>query len=299
MAKSKLTTVWTEIDERRRETREQEVRGLVAVPVPRRAAPAHRQHAVDDLRQAASARGRAASRGRGSGRRTRRGARRWRRSRRRRRPRRAGCGTAARGPSCSGTGRASRRARGGPGGGAGKRPAQATAKSVIASANRLIEVRHFCRRSSRMAEMSVPACPIPIHQTKLMIVEAPADRDVDCPRSRRPRAKRYAIAPRSTIVSRNEMREPEYHQTGGVRRERTIGADLVGDRGEGVPRLDHGRPAAGGAPEPGRSFLTRLAPRPPSPFARRGPASGSSGSGCAPRRGRSSAAACPSSPRRP
>jgi hypothetical protein len=47
--------------------------------------------------------------------------------------------------------------------------AHATAKSVIASANRLIDVRHCCRNSSRMAEISVPAWPMPIHQTKLMM----------------------------------------------------------------------------------------------------------------------------------
>ena len=46
-------------------------------------------------------------------------------------------------------------------------PAQATANSVIASAKRLIELRHVCRSSNRMAEISVPAWPIPIHQTKL------------------------------------------------------------------------------------------------------------------------------------
>ena len=60
-------------------------------------------------------------------------------------------------------------------------PAQATAKSVIASAKRLIDVRHFWRSSSRIAEISVPAWPMPIHQTKLTIVEAPGDRDVDAP----------------------------------------------------------------------------------------------------------------------
>ncbi len=51
----------------------------------------------------------------------------------------------------------------------GKSSAQATANSVIASAARLIEVRHCCRNSSRMAEISVPAWPMPIHQTKLMM----------------------------------------------------------------------------------------------------------------------------------
>ena len=48
-------------------------------------------------------------------------------------------------------------------------PAQATAKSVIASAKRLIDVRHCWRSRSRMAEISVPAWPMPIHQTKLMM----------------------------------------------------------------------------------------------------------------------------------
>ena len=37
-----------------------------------------------------------------------------------------------------------------------------------------------------MAEMSVPACPIPIHQTKLVIAKAqaigiPSDRNIDAP----------------------------------------------------------------------------------------------------------------------
>ena len=50
-------------------------------------------------------------------------------------------------------------------------PAHATAKSVIASANRLIDVRHVCLSSSRIAEMSVPAWPMPIHQTKLTIAK--------------------------------------------------------------------------------------------------------------------------------
>ena len=50
-------------------------------------------------------------------------------------------------------------------------PAQATANSVIASAKRLIEVRHVCLSSSRIAEISVPAWPMPIHHTKLMIAK--------------------------------------------------------------------------------------------------------------------------------
>ena len=48
-------------------------------------------------------------------------------------------------------------------------PAHATAKIVIASAKRLIELRQGWRSSSRIAEISVPAWPMPIHQTKLTI----------------------------------------------------------------------------------------------------------------------------------
>src|SRR5512141_1512891 len=56
----------------------------------------------------------------------------------------------------------------------GYMPAMATAKRVIASANRLIDVRHFCWKRSRMALISVPAWPMPIHQTKLVMSQAQA-----------------------------------------------------------------------------------------------------------------------------
>src|ERR1700723_333569 len=53
----------------------------------------------------------------------------------------------------------------------GNMPAQATANSVMASAKRLIEVRHCWCNNNKMAEISVPAWPIPIHQTKLTIAK--------------------------------------------------------------------------------------------------------------------------------
>ena len=56
----------------------------------------------------------------------------------------------------------------------GNMAAQTTANSVIASAKRLMELRHFCLNNKRMAEIKVPACPIPIHQTKLMIAKPQA-----------------------------------------------------------------------------------------------------------------------------
>src|SRR5215469_11239483 len=45
-------------------------------------------------------------------------------------------------------------------------PAHATANRVMASANRLIDVRHFWFKRNKMAEINVPAWPMPIHQTK-------------------------------------------------------------------------------------------------------------------------------------
>ena len=54
----------------------------------------------------------------------------------------------------------------------GNMMAHSTAKSVIASAKRLIEVRHFCRSRQRMAEISVPAWPMPIQNTKLTMSQA-------------------------------------------------------------------------------------------------------------------------------
>ena len=106
-------------DERRREAGEQQRGRLVALPVPRRAAPAHREHRRRASWPRASWPGRAASRDPGSSRRTRRAARPWRRSRPRRRPRSAGCGSWATCPSCWGRAAASSRATGGPCGAAG------------------------------------------------------------------------------------------------------------------------------------------------------------------------------------
>src|SRR5215217_3760039 len=54
----------------------------------------------------------------------------------------------------------------------GKVKAHITAKMVMASAARLIEVRHFCRKRKRMAEMSVPACPMPTQNTKFVMSHA-------------------------------------------------------------------------------------------------------------------------------
>ena len=63
----------------------------------------------------------------------------------------------------------------------GNRPAHITAKIVIASAERLIDVRHCWRNSRRMAEISVPAWPIPIQNTKFVMSNAQPTRVVQAP----------------------------------------------------------------------------------------------------------------------
>src|SRR5690625_3704184 len=43
---------------------------------------------------------------------------------------------------------------------------------VIASADLFTPILHFCRNSKSTAEIKVPACPIPTHQTELVISQA-------------------------------------------------------------------------------------------------------------------------------
>ena len=101
-------------------------------------------------------------------------------------------------------------------------PAQATAKSVIASAKRLIDVRQSCLSSSRIAEMSVPAWPIPIHQTKLMIAK-PQPIGTLTPQMPVPFSSSHVMDISSIIVSMNPTARPK-NQLNGWRRVRTIPA---------------------------------------------------------------------------
>ena len=68
---------------------------------------------------------------------------------------------------------------------AGKMPAQITAKIVIASAARLMEVRQFCRVRKSTAEIRVPAWPIPIQNTKL-VMSKPQNTRLDMPQTPTP-----------------------------------------------------------------------------------------------------------------
>src|SRR6187402_70399 len=89
----------------------------------------------------------------------------------------------------------------------GKMAAQATANSVIASAKRLMEVRQSCLKSSRMAEISVPAWPMPIHQTKLMMSKAQPTGTL-LPQMPMPLARRLPMVRLSTISRMNAMKKP-------------------------------------------------------------------------------------------
>jgi hypothetical protein len=97
----------------------------------------------------------------------------------------------------------------------GNKAALATAKSVMASAKRLIDVRHSWRSSSRMAEISVPACPIPIHHTKLVISKAHPTGAL-FPQTPTPFKNNWETASRKPMVIRKAMKNPTI-QPSGVR----------------------------------------------------------------------------------
>ena len=103
-------------------------------------------------------------------------------------------------------------------------PAHATANSVIASANLLIEVRHFWFNRNKIAEISVPAWPIPIHQTKLTIAK-PQPIGMFIPQIPTPLVTSQAMEPISTIMSVNAMLNPA-SQPSEVGRVNTIDAIL-------------------------------------------------------------------------
>ena len=93
-------------------------------------------------------------------------------------------------------------------------PAHATAKIVIASANRLMLVRHFCRNRNRMAEISVPACPIPIQKTKFTMGQAQKTGAL-FPQTPTPVTIRYPINTKNIRVNEEETAKATYQARGG------------------------------------------------------------------------------------
>ena len=101
-------------------------------------------------------------------------------------------------------------------------PAQATANSVMASANRLMELRHLWFSSNRMAEISVPAWPIPIHHTKFVMAK-PHITGVRMPQIPTPSASSVTTAHRNSS-NRPKPTEKQAIQKSGVRLVRTTAA---------------------------------------------------------------------------
>src|SRR5215510_8315134 len=92
-------------------------------------------------------------------------------------------------------------------------PAHTTANSVIASAKRLMLFRHFCRNRSRIAEISVPAWPMPTHHTKLVMSKAQPIVEFS-PHTPTPVPIKYDVV--NTPRARNELltRNAHFHQRG-------------------------------------------------------------------------------------
>ena len=83
-----------------------------------------------------------------------------------------------------------------------------------------MEVRHPWRSRSRIAEISVPAWPMPIHQTKLMM-SIPQPMGIVTPQTPMPLNSRKAIATSRPWRSAKPMAKPT-NQPHGVFRWRTM-----------------------------------------------------------------------------
>src|SRR6185295_15064557 len=90
----------------------------------------------------------------------------------------------------------------------------------MASAKRLIEVRHSWRSSSRIAEIRVPAWPMPIHHTKLMM-SMPQPTGIRTPQTPIPWNSRNPMASSSSWNTAKATAKPS-HQPFGVFRCSTI-----------------------------------------------------------------------------
>ena len=118
-----------------------------------------------------------------------------------------------------------------------------TAKMVIASAARLIEVRHFCRKRKRIAEMSVPACPMPTQNTKFVMSHAQPTGTLS-PQMPIPSQKSHETAtPRRPRSARAGMKKN--HQPIGVGRSTGSATASVMEWKSGERRMSVGWPATG------------------------------------------------------
>jgi hypothetical protein len=121
--------------------------------------------------------------------------------------------------------------------------AHMTAKIVIASAARLIDVRHFCRKRKRIAEMSVPACPMPTQNTKFVMSHAQPTGTLR-PQMPIPSQKSQETArPRRPSSARDGRKKS--HQPIGVFRSTASATTSVMEWKSGDRRMSVGRPETG------------------------------------------------------
>jgi hypothetical protein len=98
----------------------------------------------------------------------------------------------------------------------GKNAAQIIAKIVMVSASLLMPLLHLCLNSSKMAEIKVPAWPIPIHQTKFMIAK-PHPTDLLTPHSPMPNHSVLTVKNAPATSKTTETQKPQYHNAEGLR----------------------------------------------------------------------------------
>ena len=114
---------------------------------------------------------------------------------------------------------------------------------VIASAERLIEVRQVWRKRKRIAEMSVPACPMPTQNTKFVMSHAQPTGWLR-PQMPIPSQKSQETAtPRRLRSAREGMKKS--HQPIGVARSTGSATASVMEWKSGARRISVGRPATG------------------------------------------------------
>src|ERR1700722_3458362 len=95
----------------------------------------------------------------------------------------------------------------------GKMPAHITAKMVMVSPARLIDVRQRWRSRNKMAEINVPACPMPIHHTKLMMAQ-PHMTGCCKPQMPTPVDIRYRIMTKQIVMKVTLMAKQIFHHLG-------------------------------------------------------------------------------------
>src|SRR5208337_936932 len=95
-------------------------------------------------------------------------------------------------------------------------PAQATAKRVMASAARLRLDRHFWRNRKRIAEIKVPACPIPTQNTNVPMGR-PQPTVWFMPQMPSPVEMTYAVQSAPIKPTVPQTRNASHHQSGAGR----------------------------------------------------------------------------------